>query len=235
MILLLFLIALAPCLFLLWYFYNRDRYEPEPKRKILKIFLLGALMVLPAGIIEIVLLTIVDTITSGLLYTFIIAFIIVAPTEELLKFYAVKRWIYRSVEFDEIMDGIVYTVAASLGFATVENIFYVVSQGIGTGIARAFFAVPGHAFFGALMGYYIGRAKFSKEKEKQLIMKGILFAILMHGLYNFLLLTKTPAALLVIILLIALGLFVRKNLKKAELESKVRLTKQQLNHTDTKQ
>jgi RsiW-degrading membrane proteinase PrsW (M82 family) len=235
MILLLFLIALAPCLFLLWYFYNRDRYEPEPKRKILKIFLLGALMVIPAGIIEIVLITIVDTITSGILYIFVLAFIVVAPTEELLKFYAVKRWVYRSIEFDEIMDGIVYTVAASLGFATVENIFYVVSQGIGTGIARAFLAIPGHALFGALMGYYIGRAKFNKEKEKQLIMKGILFAILMHGLYNFLLLTQTALALLVIILLIALGLFVRKNLRKAELESKSRLTTQQVNHTNTKQ
>lgn len=235
MILLLFLIALAPGLFLLWYFYNRDRYEPEPKRKILKIFLLGALMVLPAGIIEIVLITIVDTMTSGLIYIFVLAFIVVAPTEELLKFYAVKRWIYRSIEFDEIMDGIVYTVAASLGFATVENIFYVVSQGIGTGIARAFLAVPGHAFFGALMGYYIGRAKFNKEKEKQLIIKGILFAILMHGLYNFLLLTQTALALLVIILLIALGLFVRKNLRKAEHDSKVRLTTQQLNHTDNQQ
>lgn len=235
MILLLFLIALAPCLFLLWYFYHRDRYEPEPKRKILQIFLLGALMVIPAGIIEIVLITIVDTITSGLVSIFVLAFIVVAPTEELLKFYAVKRWAYRSIEFDEVMDGIVYTVAASLGFAMVENIFYVVSQGIGTGIARAFLAVPGHAFFGALMGYYIGRAKFNKEKEKQLITKGILFAILMHGVYNFLLLTKTAFALLVIVLLIAIGLFVRKNLKKAEFESKARLTTQSLNHTDAEQ
>lgn len=235
MILLLVVVALAPCLFLLWYFYNRDRYEPEPKRKILKVFLLGALMVIPAAIIEIIFITIVDTMTSGTVYIFILAFIIVAPTEELLKFYTVKRWAYRSIEFDEVMDGIVYTVSASLGFATVENIFYVLSQGIGTGIARAFLAVPGHAFFGALMGYYIGRAKFDKKKEKQLIMRGILFAILVHGIYNFLLLTKTAFALLVIILLVVLCLFIKRNLRKAELESKLRVKAQQRNDTDTNQ
>lgn len=228
MVVLLLLIALAPCLFLLWYFYNRDKYEPEPKRKIIKIFLLGAIMVIPAAILEIVLIGVVDAITSGLINIFIASFIIIAPIEELLKFYTVRRWIYRSIEFDEVMDGIVYTVSASLGFATVENIFYVLSQGIGTGIARAFLAIPGHAFFGALMGYYIGRAKFNKEKEKQLIIKGILLAVVLHGLYDFLLLTKTVLALLVIVLVIVLGLFVRKNLKKAEIQSKQRLEKEQI-------
>ncbi len=223
MVIVLLLIALAPCLFMLWYFCNRDKYEPEPKKKILKIFLIGALMVIPAGIIETALLYGLNALVGGIMNIFIMSFIIIAPTEELLKFFAVKRWIYRSLEFDEVMDGIVYTVAASLGFATIENVLYVLQHGITTGIARAFLAIPGHAFFGALMGYYIGRAKFDKENETKLILKGVFLAVFFHGLYDFLLLTETLLALLVIVLIIGLGLHVRKHLKKAELQSKKRL------------
>jgi len=228
MIVVLLLIALAPCLFLVWYFYHRDKYEPEPKKKIIKIFLLGALMVIPAVVIEMILIDGTNLVSSGFINIFIVSFIIVAPTEELLKFFAVKRWIYRSLEFDEVMDGIVYTVAASLGFATVENISYVLSHGINVGIARAFLAVPGHAFFGALMGYYIGRAKFNKERELKFLIKGILYAILLHGLYDFLILTKTAFALLVIALIIGLGFWVKNDLKKAELQSRKRLEKEQV-------
>jgi len=227
MVVVLIFIALAPCLFLLWYFYHRDKYEPEPKKLIIKIFLLGALMVIPGMIIETILISGLNTITRGIINIFIMSFIIIAPTEELLKFFAVKRWIYRSLEFDEVMDGIVYTVAASLGFATVENIIYVITHGIGVGIARAFLAIPGHAFFGAIMGFYLGRARLNKEKEKKLIIQGILLAILFHGLYDFLVLTKTALALLVIPLIIILGLVVKKELRKVEMQSMRRIKDEQ--------
>ena len=187
MILLLLVIALAPCLFLLWYFYHRDRYEPEPKKKILKIFIIGALMVLPAAVIEYVLIAGLQYIASGIVSIFIMSFIIIAPVEELVKYITVRRWIYRSIEFNEVMDGIVYTVAASLGFATVENILYVLQHGIAVGIARAFLAVPGHAFFGAIMGYYIGEAKFAtiKQIKTRFFIRGLFLAIMIHGLYDF--------------------------------------------------
>jgi RsiW-degrading membrane proteinase PrsW (M82 family) len=180
-------------------------------------------MVIPGIIIETILGSGLNRITSGILNIFFMSFVVIAPTEELLKFFAVKRWIYRSLEFDEIMDGIVYTVAASLGFATVENIIYVITHGITVGIARAFLAVPGHAFFGAIMGFYLGRAKFNREKEKKLIIKGILLAIFFHGLYDFLVLTQTVLALLVIIVIVVLGLVVKRELKKAEKQSMQRL------------
>lgn len=231
MIIVLLVLALAPCLFLLWYFYHRDKYEPEPKWNILKIFLIGAAMVIPAAIIESTLIWALNSVTTGMLNIIIMSFFIIAPTEELLKYFAVKQWIYRSLEFDEVMDGIVYTVAASLGFATVENILYVIQHGIAVAIARAFLAVPGHAFFGALMGYYIGRAKFNYNNEIKLLLVGILLATILHGLYDFLLLTQTALALLVIILIIILGLFVRKDLKKAEKLSKKRIEAAVINTT----
>lgn len=180
-------------------------------------------MVLPGMIIEELLEPIFTSAPYPLLNAFLLAFILVAPTEEILKFLVVKFSIYKNVEFDEVMDGIVYCVASSLGFATIENIFYVFEYGAGTGILRAFLSVPGHAFFGALMGYYIGRAKFDKPNERKLITLGILFAILMHGIFDFLLFTKTFFALLVIIVVIILGFLTRTNLKKAEIQSKSRL------------
>jgi RsiW-degrading membrane proteinase PrsW (M82 family) len=234
MVFVLLLIALAPCLFLLWYFYCRDKYEPEPKKMIMKIFLLGAVMVIPAGIIEIIIMSGLEAITSGILYIFIISFFVIAPSEELFKYVVVKHAAYNSIEFNEVMDGIVYTVSASLGFATIENIIYVLQHGMGTGIARAFLAVPGHAFFGAVMGYYIGLAKFNRQKEKSLLARGIVFAILLHGLYDFLILTSTALAVFAIPLIVILGFIVRKNVKKAEILSRVKCQGEQVNQVDMK-
>ncbi len=216
------LIALAPGLFLIWYFNHRDKYEPEPKRKILKIFAIGALMVIPAALVEILLMNLVGRITGGLLYIVVISFFVIAPAEEILKFLAVRRWIYRSLDFNEVMDGIVYTVSASLGFATLENVLYVIPLGLSTGVARAFLTVPGHACFGALMGYYIGRATFNRARESELMMRGIIYAILCHGLYDFLLLTRSSFSSFVILLLVALFLWIRTQLRKAEIDSRLR-------------
>ncbi len=231
MFLVLLLIALAPCLFLLWYFYHRDKYEPEPKKKILKIFFTGVLMTIPAVILEYGFGLVLDKLTSGFINIFILSFIIIAAIEEYLKYVVVMHGIYKSFDFNEVMDGIVYTVSASLGFATFENILYVFAHGIGIGIARAFSAVPGHAFFGALMGYYIGLAKLNPEKEKHYLTKALIFAIVAHGLYDFLLFTKTALAALVIVLIIFLGLLARRNLKKAEIQSQQNIEKEKSDQT----
>lgn len=223
MIVLLLLIALAPGIFLAWYFYHRDSYEPEPKLKIVKIFFLGALMVVPAALAEMLIVSVTKVTIQNVIHIFILSFIIIAPIEELLKYFAVRKWIYNSLEFDEAMDGIVYTVAASLGFATAENVFYVVSLGIGTGITRAFLAVPGHALFGALMGSYIGRAKFNPIKETRLLTTGVVLAIFCHGLYDFLALSRSVFSSLIILLLGILLLWTRRQLRKAASESRLRM------------
>ena len=216
-------VALAPCLFILWYFIHRDRYEPEPKGLIIKVFLLGALMVIPAAVVEIGFSAAIGGAAAGLTAAFVESFVVVAPVEEFLKRFVVRRWVYASQEFDEVMDGIVYTVAASLGFAALENVFYVIEHGLGVGIVRAFLSVPGHAFFGAVMGYSIGLAKFEKARESYHMTTGLLRAIFLHGLFNFLLLTRTVLALGVIVLIVGLGFAVRKNLRRAEAQSRSRL------------
>lgn len=228
MFLILLFVAVSPGLFLLWFFYHRDKYEREPKKLILKIFAFGALTVFPAIVFELILERVVNSATAGVVKIFLDCFIVVAPIEEILKYFVVRNWAYNRPEFDEIMDGIVYTVAASLGFATLENIFYVMSNGLGVGVIRAFLAVPGHAFYGAIMGYFLGRAKLYRDRESRLITTGVLLAILFHGFYDFLLLTKTALAVLVIALLVVLAIMIRKQLKRAETQSRERLNAEEM-------
>ena len=87
--------------------------------------------------------------------------------------------------FDEPLDGIIYAVMVSMGFATLENIIYVLSHGFQTAIMRMFLSVPAHACFGVIMGYYVGMAKFSKSRVRYYKRVGLLLAVLFHGAFDF--------------------------------------------------
>ena len=175
------LLAVAPAALLLKYVLVRDKYKQEPMRLIAITFLLGALGIIPATIIELLLSSPIILID---------AFLSTAVVEELVKYLAVRAKAYRSPNFSEVMDGIVYGVAAGLGFATVENIFYVFGFGtISTAIVRAFLSVPSHAAYAGIMGFFLGIAKpysngISKGHERRLIMAGLTIAIILHGLYD---------------------------------------------------
>jgi len=95
----------------------------------------------------------------------------------------------KSREFNDKYDGIVYSGFISLGFAAVENVLYVFGNGYGTGIMRAFTAVPAHAIFGITMGFYFGMARFYTKKEDHLKRKALLIPVLLHGIYDFILFT----------------------------------------------
>jgi len=179
-LLLLLLLAVAPATLLLKYVLVRDKYKHEPMRLIAITFLLGGLGIIPATIIELLLGS------GNILVT---AFLSVAVVEETVKYLAVRVKAYRSLNFNEVMDGIVYGVAAGLGFATVENIFYVLGFGtISTAIIRAFMSVPSHAAYAGIMGFYLGMAKpfsqRSKQHERKLIITGLAIAVLLHGFYD---------------------------------------------------
>ncbi|MFC1655993.1 PrsW family intramembrane metalloprotease [Patescibacteria group bacterium] len=211
----LMLISIAPIVILLWYFDHLDKEHKESRRFLWSIFLWGVLITLIAGAIELVLeLLFSDLFFIPMVQVFFTAFIFVAVTEETLKYWVVKRKAYDHPAFNEHFDGIVYGVVASLGFAALENILYVMEGGIYIGIIRALLAVPAHALFGAIMGYYIGLAKFAKHpgEEKLLLRKGLILAIIFHGLYDFLLFTLSPIAIFVIPLLLGLALNVRRKI-----------------------
>ncbi len=188
-------VALAPVFIILIYIYVRDKYEKEPLSLLLKSLFFGGLIVLPVIYVE-TSLTTISAFATRVSAAFYDAFIVAAITEEVFKF-AVLYWlIKKSPEFNERFDGIVYAVFISLGFAAIENILYVFDSGLNTGIVRAFTAVPAHAFFGVSMGYYFALSKFKTENTRLNLIKALLIPIILHGIYDFILMVGNPITML---------------------------------------
>lgn len=184
----LIILSLAPVLIIAGYIYFRDKYEKEPIKLLIFALLAGAIIVIPILFVE----QFLDSFTDffpGLTSAAWNAFVVAAFSEELFKYIALYLLIWKSPEFNEKFDGIVYAVFISLGFAAVENVMYVLEGGIRTGMMRAITAVPAHAIFGVTMGFYFGLAKFYKKERKTLKMKALFFPILLHGIYDFILMT----------------------------------------------
>lgn len=184
----LIVLAIAPAIFLLVYLYFRDRYEREPLGLVVRTFLFGALMAAP--VVGVNLLALKPAAAAlgvgGSWQAPWDAFIAAALTEELFKLVAVLLIAYRNPNFNEPYDGIVYAAAASLGFATLENVLYVLQNGVNTGVVRAILSVPGHAVFGIIMGYYLGRAKFARGlvRKAGLFFGALALPVLLHGLFD---------------------------------------------------
>lgn len=184
--------AILPSLLLLRYFYKRD-LNPEPRGVLAKTFVFGVLIVVPVLIVALPLMALWPASKSPVLYAIFAAFVCAAIPEEFFKFLVVTRYSARNPAFDEPMDGVVYGVTASLGFATLENILYVADGGWPIALSRAFSAVPMHAFLGAILGYYVGQAKLVEQSGVS-ARRGLWIAVLLHGLYDFGLLTVSQMA-----------------------------------------
>lgn len=180
------LLAVAPIFIIIIYIYCKDKYEKEPKGLLLLSFLFGAIVsIIITTILYLgfdILLPLKDDFS--VLQQFVKAFFVVALIEEFSKYIIVRYFAQPRFAFNEPFDGIVYAVMVSMGFAATENVFYVIEGGYQVAILRAFTAVPAHATFGILMGYFMGKAKFSNNRIK-LNLFGLGLAILFHGAYDF--------------------------------------------------
>lgn len=183
------LASLAPVFIILFYIYFRDKYDKEPLGLLLKSLLAGMLAVIPIIFIE--------RLLAGLMPSFgkiaaaaYHAFVVAGTTEELFKFLALYLLIWKNPNFNEKFDGIVYAVFVSLGFAAVENVIYVLDSGYQTAIVRAVTAVPAHAIFGVTMGYYLGIAHMYSELRQEYLRKAVLIPIVLHGIYDFILMVE---------------------------------------------
>ena len=211
---LLILLAILPAIIICRYVYNKDKYK-EPRWLLSKLLLSGML----AAILVIIFSTILELLIPQLALTkdisfsrlLVVTFIKIALLEEGMKLLMVYFFGYKNEEFDETYDIIIYSVFVSLGFAAFENIAYVLSDGtITVGIIRGLMAVPAHAFNALFMGYYLSLAKISnlkekKELEKENIFKSLIIPTILHGIYDFCLLSgNIPLILLAIIFIIFL-------------------------------
>lgn len=178
--------AVAPAIALLSFFYLKDKYETEPLSLVVKVYIFGVLLVFPIMVIQ---FGIKEEMNISYLSD---AFFVSGAFEEFFKWFLVFYGAYLHEEFNEPYDGIVYASALSLGFASLENIFYLYTFGIEEALIRALLPVSGHALFGVIMGYYLGKAKFSFGKKKKIYLTlSLVLPILLHGTFNFLLSSST--------------------------------------------
>jgi protease PrsW len=197
-------LAAMPALVILLVFRRMDRARPEPVGLFARSVAFGFLAVIPAAAIEAAISLLVplrDSLPSRLFYAFAVAGLV----EESVKLCFIRRYIFRRKEIDARTDGIVYAICVSMGFAFVENLMYGYRDA-GLLFARAFSAVPGHALFSGIMGYYIGMAKIEGRRGYASARdfswsRGLAWAVGLHGLYDFLLFSGRP--LMIIPLLVA--------------------------------
>jgi len=183
-ILFLLAIATAPGVAIALYIYLKDKHEREPIGLLIKAFTFGMLSTVLALILSVPINSVVPIDSQNLGEQAVHAFLLVALIEEFSKFIFVRGVLYRDKNFNEPFDGIVYSVMVGMGFATVENILYVSNGGLEIAILRMFTAVPAHAAFAVLMGYYLGKAKFEHKKGHYSIY-ALGIATLLHGAYDY--------------------------------------------------
>jgi len=178
-------LSLAPGLAIVLFIYLKDKHEREPFWLLLISFLYGVLSTFVTYLVAWPVDSYVVFQAESLSDQFVNAFLKVALIEEFSKFIFIRFVLYRNKNFNEPFDGIVYAVMVGMGFATLENFLYVFQYGIATAVLRMFTAVPAHAMFAVLMGYYLGKAKFIHSRELYYSVVALLVATLFHGAYDY--------------------------------------------------
>lgn len=213
--LILFALAILPSVLLMLYIYKKDPIS-EPVSILRKAFIYGMVSCIPIIIVEMFLMPFISMFGENVIGTTMNAFIGAALPEEGFKLVALWLILRNNPYYDEHYDGIIYSVCVGLGFATVENIGYVLGNGVATALARAFLAVPLHYACAVLMGYYYSVYHFVDRSER-VKWSILLVPILVHGIYDaiaFLLTIHPGASGVIMIALIFFCIRVHKYCKK---------------------
>lgn len=214
---LLLFVALAPAIFLFIYIRKKDEKRPEPIGQLLKAFGAGVLSVVLGITLSLILRAFglysdsYDSVMGAMQLSLFGA----ALPEEVAKFFMFWLVVRKNRFFDERMDGIVYASCVALGFAALENIMYLINYydtWVQVGFNRAILSVPGHFFYGILMGYYYSLVKYKNPSLFNISMV-LVAPILAHTLYDFLLMTiklSSAYALFVFVVFFIFFIFMRK-------------------------
>ena len=189
---LIILISVIPVILLALFVYSKDSVK-EPKPLLMALFASGFVAATVVIIINLGLSSFIEHISFYKLFSVI--FLEIAFIEEFSKWIMIVILGYHNKNFDQLYDIVVYSVFVALGFACIENIFYLIPNSLSLGIYRAIFSIPGHACFGVFMGSYLGLAKIYEDKDKMLSRVYMFYAVLvptlLHTAYNFCLLANS--------------------------------------------
>ena len=226
----LLLATILPSFLIILFFVYSDKFK-EPRGEIIKVFIYGILITVPAFFLNTYIGDFFYTntrVSEGLISSFLTA----APIEEGLKLFVLYYFVYKMKDFNEPIDGIVYGVTVSLGFATLENFYYVYlladhfnTSSMTLAILRSFSAVPAHAVFGIFMGYFFMKYAFIKKGDN--LFFAFIVPFVLHGCYNLFASSNfiISLALIIISWIIAIRMFARlkktQKKKKKEYEKKL--------------
>lgn len=226
----LLLATILPSILIVLFFVYSDKFK-EPKGEIIKVFVYGILITIPAYFLNTYISDFFYSntrVSEGLISSFLTA----APVEEGLKLSVLYYFVYKMKDFNEPIDGIVYGVTVSLGFATLENLYYVYlladyfeTTSMALAIIRSFSAVPAHAVFGIFMGYFFMKYSFIKKGDN--LFFAFVVPFVLHGCYNLFTASNffVSLGLILISWIIALRLFSRlkktQKRKRREYEKKI--------------
>ncbi len=222
----LILLAILPGIVVGLFIYKADQIEKEPKKELLKAFLFGIMAIFLTFFLS-YLFGVVDIEIhfDNWIEIFLYSFLGIALIEEFSKWFCSYLFLRKNQNYNYLFDGIVYAAFISLGFATIENIFYTFAGGIFTGFVRAITTVPAHAFFGIISGYCFSLSrKFKllseKRKAKFYFLCSLLFPVLLHGFYDFCLLTQNYIFFLIYLLFVvtlySISIYHTKKLKEID-------------------
>ena len=219
------LAATLPALVILFYVYNQDQF-PEPKNIVFKTFIFGCSIIIFLNLILKDVDNFAEKFFSGETFFFFDSFIRAAFLEEISKMIVIVFFCTRKDEFDEPMDGLVYGVAASLGFAAYENIEYVLyalkEPSFEIATIRAYTAVPLHALCGIMMGFLITQSIFEKNNNYLNLVLALFIPVGIHGLYNYSLSSSVISsyfAYIILIVFIIRSYILFKTLKRKQSKS----------------
>ncbi len=186
-------LSLLPSVIWLIFFLQEDK-KPEPVKMILKIFLLGMAVSIPVILISFPIKSLLSSIgLSEFAISLIMIVGVAAIAEELAKYFVIRQFVLKSPECDEPIDLMIYAITAALGFAALENLFFLFpvefpfSQGL-MAVESYFRFISGtflHALVAGIMGYFIALSVLNPKKKSQLVFAGVSLAIFLHAVYNF--------------------------------------------------
>lgn len=211
---LLVLVSVVPAVLWVWFFYRQDVHEPEPPGLILRAFIFGILATIPTGMLEGPFRVYLQD-SRNLLTLFLASVLVVGLVEETMKYFAFQLATYGTGEINEPVDSIIYAVTAGLGFAAFENVLYTVAFGLSVGVVRAFVTLLAHASFSGIVGYYAGVAAHDNTKRRVLTLQGLGIAILLHGVYDFLIIGRLISPLYGVVFILLTYRYLASRIRKA--------------------
>lgn len=183
--------AIIPGALWLWVFTHGRSYRGAPLKILMITFFLGVLSAIPALIAYyfidrfVIEVDLTELATASIGSVAVVMFFVVGPVEETSKFLAVRLGVYRTYHLREPVDGLIYGAAASLGFATIENISYALSFGAEVMIVRGPVSTLGHVVFGSIWAASLNPQ--APVTRRWLVgVAGLTGAALFHGLFNVL-------------------------------------------------